>query len=502
MTVIPYDTALDVDVSTDSTPAVGSPEWYVRRLLVRLRAQRKACAEFDRVYEGTQPLAFASRKFAQVFGQRYARLPANFMPLVVDAERERMIVQGFRFGEATADKSVWRLWQKNQLDAESQLGHEIALAKGTAFTLVAPGDDGPIITIEDPYEMVVEFAPGNRRVRRAALKSWRDDEGFLLAYLYLPDGLYKYRSTKATREDGSRESVSFRPYPGPDEAFPAPNPLGVVPVVPLPNRPRRDGTGRSEIAPVMGNQNAINKLRFDMLVASEYVAFPQRWATNIDIPVDPDTGQPIAPWKPGVDVIWATRRPTPAEVAEYGDKVPAPTIGQFAQADLAPYITAIEEEVGSMSSISRTPYHYFLGTPTSIPPSGESLKSSEAPLVKKVVAQEVYFGEGWEETMRLALIIAGETSKAKADAETIWGDPETRNEAARTDSVIKQFQVGLLAPEVAMEELGYSSTQIERNAKLLAAQPEPEAPPAADGSTETPVNGGTPVFVPTETGTA
>jgi hypothetical protein len=457
-----------------------SPEWWRRRLILRLRARNELSDEYAAFYEGVQPLAFASAKFAQTFGQRYARLPANFMPLVVDAEAERLIVQGFRFGGSSADKGVWSIWQANQLDEESQIAHEIALVKGVSYALVAPGSP-PVVTIEDPAEVVVETEPGNRRLRRAALKLFLDDEGHLRSFLYLPESIYKWRSVREWRATYSMENVQWEPFADEGESFPVRNALGVVPVIPLLNRPRRDGSGRSEIAPVMGNQNAINKLRFDSLVAAEYVAFPQRWVTNIDIPVDPDTGKPIAPFKPGVENLWAIRRPTPDEVASYGDKVPPPALGQFPAADLGPYIEAIEAEIGEMSAISRTPYHYFLGTPTAVPPSGESIKSSEATLVKKVGRASVNLGEGWEETMRVALIAAGQTSKARVvDAETIWADPETRNEAARTDSIIKQYQVGLLPREVALEKLGYSQTEIDRIVKLREAQDAEEDEQAAE----------------------
>jgi hypothetical protein len=255
-----------------------------------------------------------------------------------------------------------------------------------------------------------------------------------------------------------------------DGVWPIANPLAPhIPIVPLVNRPRRDGTGRSELASVVGNQNAINKLRFDALVASEFVAFPQRYALNIDVPVDPDTGKDVTPFKPGVDMLWTVRRPTPEETATYGDKVPVPNLGQFPQGDLSPYIDLINQEVGEMASNGRTPYHYLLSMPTSVPPSGESLKASEARLVKKVVRQEVHFGEGWEEVMRLSLILKGQGTKAKTDGETIWADPETRNEAARTDSVLKQVSFGLPF-EFALEEMGYSQTQIERIMTLKAAE--------------------------------
>lgn len=458
---------------------VYSPEWWVKRLLAKLRTRAIDCEEYATFYEGKQPLAFASQKFAETFGRRYSRLPSNFMPLVVKTERERMIVQGFRFGKPDADKGVWRIWQANQLDAESQIAHEIALVKGVAYTMVSPSPSGPLITIEDPSETILETAPGNRRIRLAALKVWLDDDGYMRAYLFLPDLIYKYRSVNRRTDDGSwaYESVQWQPYREEGEDFPVTNSLGVVPIIPLLNNPRRDGTGRSELAPVMGNQNAINKLRFDALVASEYVAFPQRWITNIDIPVDPATGQDIAPFRPGVDNLWAVRRPSPEDMAEYdAGKFPMPTLGQFPAGDLSPYINAIELELGLMATGSSTPYYVLFGTPSAVPPTGESIKSSEAPLVRKIVAQEVHFGEGWEETMRLALIANGQSSKARTDAEIDWADVETRNEAARTDSILKQYQAGLLPDEIALEELGYSLQQINRIGELKAAAKTATAP--------------------------
>ena len=454
-----------------------SPEWWLDRLLKGLIARAKVCRDFHDFYAGDQPLAFASSKFIETYGSRFGRFPANFMPLVVDAERERLIVDGFRFGKSPeADKGVWRIWQDNQMDAESQIAHEIALTKGIAYAAVDPFAETPSITIEDPTETIVEMTPGNRRTRMAALKVFTDDDGYSRAYLYLPDEIYLYRS-KERRTDATYTSLSqlrWEPYVAEDSDFPLVNRLGVVPIVPLINRPQRDGSGRSEIEPVMGNQLAINFLRYAALIGSDVAALPQRWAKNLDIEVDEDTGQPKVPFRTGRDTLWVTRRPTPEEVAEYADKMPETEFGQFPAASLAPFAEMIRQEVGVMASNSRTPYHYLLGTPTSVPPSGESLKSSEAPLVKKVEAQEIHFGEGWEETMRVALIAAGQRSKAAraTDAETMWHDAETRNEAARTDSILKQFAAGLLPPDFALEELGYSQQQIARIQAMRESAPD------------------------------
>ena len=178
------------------TAPAGSPEWWLARLLARLDARRTDLETFEAYYDGHQPLAFASQKFRDAFGSRFREFSSNFMSLVVDAPGERLEVQGFRFRDAEGDADIWRrIWQENDLDAGSQLAHTEALMKGVAYAIVEPSPDGtPVVTVEDPLDCVVEVAPKDRRERVAALKRWVDDEGHLVAYLHLPDAVFKYRS--------------------------------------------------------------------------------------------------------------------------------------------------------------------------------------------------------------------------------------------------------------------------------------------------------------------
>jgi hypothetical protein len=55
------------------------------------------------------------------------------------------------------------------------------------------------------------------------------------------------------------------------------------------------GGGQSDLKKVIPLQNAINKLATDMIVASEYAGFRQRWATGIEIPDRPGDGAAARP---------------------------------------------------------------------------------------------------------------------------------------------------------------------------------------------------------------
>lgn len=476
-------------MAVTTAPEANSPEWWLIRLLRRLQDRLPELQLYENYYEGNQPLAFASQKFKDAFGERFPAFTSNFSSLVVDGTAERLEVQGFRFGSDDANATVWRYWQENELDAGSQLAHTEALVKGLAYALVEPGEAGPVITIEDACDAIVELAPKSRRERRAGLKRWIDDEQRLVVYLYLPDFIYKYRSKERwTDEYGSYwraatpwaegyewklwDIAKIEPLVIQGEEWPLPNRLGVVPLVELANRPRLQAAGCSDIAPIRSNQDAVNKYRCDALIASEFAAFPQRYLLNFEPETDPATGRPKEPFRAAIDRLWTVPPPDPDI-----ENAPAPSFGQFAAASLEPYTRMIELEVGHISSISRLPYHYLLGSPQSVPPSGESLKSSEAGLVRKVGRAEMFLGEGWEEAMRVALIAGDENASAATfrGAETVWVDSETRNEATRTDSVVKLHAEGVIDDELAWEMAGLTRAQIDDMKERIAARKAEEA---------------------------
>lgn len=461
-------------------PELGTPDWWLKRLMPRLENRATRLRVYDDYYDGHQPLAFASEKFREAFGSRFGTwthpFTSNFSALVVDGTSERLEVAGFRFKDPKGDEDLWEIWQANDMDGQSQIGHTEALIKGLAYTLVTPvADAAPRITVEDALDTIIERSPLDKRIRLAGLKRWLDDDGHMLIYVYLPDQIAKYRTDRkfdpkvGKFEDGSADwpnELRVERFEIPGEDWPAPNPLGVVPLVEMQNRPRLKKAGQSEIFAVMGNQDAINKYRADALIASEFASFRQRWVIGLDIPTDPDTGKPIEPFKAAIDHLWTVPPPDPNDPSP-----PTVQFGEFQATDLGPYKSMIEVEVGHMSSISRMPYHYLLGQPQAIPPSGESLKSSEAGLVRKVGKIEIYFGEGWEETMRLALRAMNDVRSALRNAETIWADEETQQLAAQVDAAVKLHQEGILDDEGALEFVGWSRSKIERLMARKRAEP-------------------------------
>lgn len=432
-------------------PEKTSEQW-LKELNKGLTARQEAVTRYRNYYFGKHDQTYSTEKFRQRFGSLFAGLTSNFCGLVVDSVEERLNVEGFRYGgEETeeADKEAWRIWQANGLDADSQMLHRSVLTVGDGYVSIwaNPKDtETPIISVEDPSQIVTVSAAGNRRQKLAGLKRWKDDSGVWFCTLYMPDFIYKFRSKAKTFSDNmkwERREVA-------DEEWPLPNPLQEVPLVRFVNRPWVDGTGCSELAPIIPLQDGLNKLMADMLLAAEFAAFRQRWATGVEIPKD-DNGEPIEPPASAVSRLWVSDK----EGAHFGE---------FSESDLGNYVKAMETYIQQIASISKTPPHYLLGQSGSFP-SGESLKATETGLVSKARDCFVHLGESWEDVQRISFKVKGDKRANVVDAETIWRDPESRTESEHVDAVMKMQAMGV-PWEMCMEELGFSPQKIARMKRL------------------------------------
>lgn len=450
-------------------------EW-VEHLATRLRNRNNEIERYDDYYSGRHPLLFTTSDFREAFGRMLDGYADNWCRIIIDAAIERLTPTGFRFPglvedeEAeTADKDAWAIWRANKLDSRAQVGFVESLVSGISYLMVwypdgtvvddgqvsMPEGSAPRITVEHASEVIVEHDPGDRDKRLAGLKMW-GQHGYRRATLYLPDGIYKFQEGELRDAFGNpvldnNRNIQFEWQPS--EMEPAgPNPLGVVPIVPLVNRPRLlYPDGESELQEIIPNQDAINKLAKDMLVASEYGAFPQRWATGVEVPKDPVTNEPIDDWVPDISRFLTTANPNAR-------------VGSLQAADLSNFVVALDNRVNSMASQSRTPPHYLNASADRL--SGESMKAAEAGLVARVREKMIHLGDGILEAMSLAFAILGDDRANVQDAVLLWSDPETRTEAAHADAVVKKFESRIIPWQITVEDLGYSPPEIDRMRKM------------------------------------
>jgi hypothetical protein len=236
----------------------------------------------------------------------------------------------------------------------------------------------------------------------------------------------------------------------------------------------------SDLHVMLSLQDAINKLLADLLVNSEYVAYPQRFITGIEVPTDPETGRKItrAEFATQVQQLYAAVNRT--WFAESKDAA----FGQLPESDGAGYVRQIEMLVQHIAAQTRTPPHY-LTAGLGQWPSGDSLRASEAGLVAKVRRKQVTFGEAWEETLRLAFAYRADPGRAEAtQVETIWANPEFQSEGVLVDALVKMAGLGVPFDAIA-ERWGVSPQELARwKAKAPLPAPAPTTTPAPAGQPE------------------
>lgn len=431
-----------------------SPEWWLKRLYDKLLRQRTDFELYDAYYRGCPPKMPWLPEQAQAEFRRLLDLTkANYMGLVVDSMVERMQIEGFRVGDTmAADKPTWEIWQRNNLDSASdQVLLESAIG-GSSYLLVAPADGTADVFAEHPTQAVVEYEPGTaRRARAAGLKVWQDDlTSQVMATLYLPGLIYKFQAPKPVQGQVTKPRWEPREVRG--ERWPAPNPLGAVPLVEIVNNPRMLAGGISEIADVTAIQDRIHKTLADRLMTQDFGAFPQKWATGY--PDEDAEGN-----QNRVDV--GRNRMVTSDVAET-------RFGQWDSAPLDPYSAAKREDVKDIASRTRTPAQYLLGEMSNV--NGETLKASESGLVSKVRQRQRTSGEGIEDAMRLARKAAG-IGGGDESMETIWRNPEFRTEGELVDALTKMQTLGV--PEEALwERWGATQVEIDRWRQLRTEQDE------------------------------
>lgn len=437
-------------------------ELVMARMLAALDERAPLVDIFTDYFEGRHRLAFVSGPYRRAFGQLLAGVSDNWCGLVVAAAVERLEVQAFMVNGGTTpelDARALDIWRREGLDFGASLAFTEAVKIGESYLLVArdAATDTARITVEHPRQFIVARSPSDRRVITAALKAWWSDiDDAVYVTLWLPDQI--------VRRARYRDRAWFD-----ERAETEPNPFGVVPVAALVNDPQTIpanppmslllpphnapevaiGLGRSDLADIVATQDAIDQNVSNLLLAGEFAAFRQRWATGLEVPRDPQTGEPIEPFRAAVDRVWVSESPDTS-------------FGEFAPTDLRNYIAAIQWLVQSIASRTRIPPHILMSGSGNWP-SGESLRAAESGLVSKVRSKMRSFEPAIARALTLALAVED------IDAPTIrvdWVDPERKVESAFVDSLVKKLTLGV-PPQQLWEDAGYSPEQINRFVELL-----------------------------------
>lgn len=458
----------------------------IARLSSSLGVQQRELERLDAYYEGYHRLERLGLAVPPEL-ERFVT-SVNWPRITVDSVEQRCDVEGFRLpGTDEADEDLWSVWQANGLDEESQQAHLDAMVLGRSYICVGSRGKGvedevtdpsidsdvPLITVESPFEMVHEIAPRTRMVSAAMRRTRGYGSGWgTFATLYLP---------KVT------VWLELRGSDGWVELDRDQHNLGVVPVVPLINRPRlrkrpgqaRQRAGISEMTDVISLTDAACRALTNAQVATELLAVPQRYilgAKQQDF--EDEQGNPVPKWEAYLASVWALMN----EDAK---------VGQFDAADLKNFETIVNHYANLASGASGLPTRFY-GQYTTNPPSEGSIVADETRLIMNAYRHHRSFGGSHEWAQRIARrLMDGDWNPDLTRMETLWRDPETPTRAQQADATVKLYTAQdpkgrpLLPRQAAWEDLGYSATRRQQLQRLCdeedaqAAQNDPIARAAA-----------------------
>ena len=191
-----------------------------------------------------------------------------------------------------------------------------------------------------------------------------------------------------------------------------------------------------------------------MMVTSEYVGRPRRWATGIELteePVVDDDGVPVldVDGQPVMTEINPLPEGARALIAENTDA----KFGQLQAADLGGYEASVRVILGQIMAVSTLPAHY-VGVFTDNPASADALRAAEASLTARAEDRQATFGRSWEQVARLMVAVTSGRDPNMIDGIRVqWADAATRSVAQEADAVVKLYQAGILPASYALAQV-------------------------------------------------
>lgn len=423
---------------------------------------------------------------------------ANWMPLPVYAPIQRMRCEGVRSGLGKEfDKGMWRdAWAANRFEARQTIIYESMMTHGRGIASVWPNlrnHQRPIMrpqsvrnvyihpSEEDPFTAEYAVKIVERQASPNSLivpNGSRDSEH--VAFVYDDNSWFRLVRDGGAWVDTGRDG---------------PHPMKTVPFVTFDYRPNANGEVFSPVDPLIPQQNAINTIRFNMLLAMQFSAFRQRVVTGFDPVMRDESGQIVYKKDAAGDYVLVDGRRVPllndfgrAAVDRMlvfnGDQT---KVFDMPESNLANYVTMLTEFLTQFFATSQVPPQYLLSRMANL--SGDAISGAESTLTSLQGELKRYANEGMVELFTLAARASGR-AEPHPDMEMLYADTEVKSFAQIVDGIQKLIVSGF-PKEAAWEMLpGANQPKVERWLQMADEELEQEFDRLVKGDMDAPGVGG------------
>lgn len=446
-----------------------------------LKEMRQSRPDYDKAeqyYCADVPEIFASARMRRAMRRSGINYQLNLARIVVESVVDRLEVSAITSDdESGPDDLIQAVMEANKFQLQGTNTMRKGCEFGDAYVIVWPKENTTspyapediAIWYQDPRSVRVFYRDDNPLEVEFAAKKW-EENGRTRLDLYYADRIESYVSKKNTK---GKQASDFEPTTGSnrddsdaddDDDNPAHitrHDFGQVPVFHF--KTTADQYGEPEHKPFFPITDILHKLAIGHMSGVDYQSFPQRYAL---MDADSDTSE-AARLDEGLYSFemqeGGTTEPYGGEgrsqfKADPGSVWMAPGIkafGQFDVADAANFTDPMAFYIRLGATVCNTPLHYF--DPSGDAPSGESLRTAEAPFIKKVENRKLSFGDTWREVFQFVLQLLGHD---KAKVVVHWA-PSSSNDDEFSWQVAQLKQAAGVPREQTLLENGYTATQVE-----------------------------------------
>lgn len=394
-----------------------------------------------------------------------SRSQSNYLPLILDIYSQAMKVDDYLSSKTKSTASPWQWWQRNRLGAKQTGVHRSALHYGTSYATVlpsmSPGDNtvGAFIRGVSPRQMTamygepMEWAPTAGgpvdddwpimalEVHGSMIRLYDEESVHFIGIKNFPRSAMGWADPVYLKSDNF-EYIEARAHG-----------VGVCPIVRFRDRFLLDGEEQfGIIEPLLIIQSRIDETVYEMLTSQYWAAFMQRYVMG---------------WLPENEA--QAFKQSAADTMFFKEK--DVKVGQFDATPLSPYIDSKRSALQDLAAIGQVPAQQ-LGTDGISNIADATLASLESGKDRKSDEISTSFGESWEQALRTAAHITGDTEAASDfGAEVKWQDKSARAFAQAVDGLGKIAQMLDVPPEALWEDVpGWTKEKVDRIRAIAAAR--------------------------------
>lgn len=424
-----------------------------------LSARRATVLKREQYVRGEQELPFAPKGVNKEYMALREQAIANWTELYVSAPVQRLAVTGIRANIGADDdernvtnSQIWTWFQANKWGKQQSTVFESIMKHGIGIVLVMPNPSGgaPVMRPQSVENVYLHFNALDPMVTDWAVKIV-DVPGSINTRLALPAGVARDSKVAIVYDD--RHILRFELNDTTNGAWKlmsgVVNSFKRVPFATFDYKARSNGEPWSGLDHMMVQQDALNTIRFNMLLAMQFSAFRQRVITGFDPRVVDEFGQ----------IMYRTNEDGTPKLDDNGQPIPVlVNIGKagvdriltfpgvdtkvfdLPESNLANYTLVYDNFLSAFFATGQIPTQYMPQKLSNL--TGDALAGAESAFASLIKEIQRAADEGVTEAAELAWIAAGNNpAEWNPAAEASWADAEARSFSQIVDAVTKLIAV-------------------------------------------------------------